>query len=143
MICACTDDPQAFDCTTATNNELYVRLYGVYSCIDDKGNLHNDIDISGDSLSLFFTNGISGQWYPPVSMTGVLDQCELVINGYIDKEIPALPSPGGTPRYYYDSMDGEGQFYPEADSIVLDISFSRTGVISEAFEGQLFLKKKS
>lgn len=107
--------------------------------MDNFGNPHNNILIGGDAKSMFISNGISGQWDPPVPLTSILDKCNIIIDVLIDEETPGALTPDGKPRYYYDSITGYGSFYPESDSISLTVNIERRGYISESFSGQLFL----
>lgn len=91
----------------------------------------------------FETTGISGYafWYPASRLSGYFDNCNIILNSYTNVRRMGLPSPGGNMRYYYESMTGYGQFFPDNDSIMLFIHYTRTGFFSVDFSGNLFFKK--
>jgi hypothetical protein len=89
----------------------------------------------------FYTLGINGIFYPAASLSGHLDGCDIIIREYENVKHQGLPSNGGYSRYYYDSLKGYGQYFPDQDSILLYIEFERTGDWCDEFTGNLYLKK--
>ncbi len=118
------------------------NLSGKYLFYADNDTSEQIIEINA-ALDSFTTNGISGYdfWYPASPLSGTLDGCEIFITAYENVMKTGLPSPGGTPRYYYENLNGNGHFFPESDSIVLFVNYWRTGFFTENFSGNIYLKK--
>jgi hypothetical protein len=97
--------------------------------------------LPADTLTRFTSTGLDGIWYPACSLSGTLQDCEVILDAYYNVMHEGLPSPGGTPRYYYDSMWGFGTYYPESDSIVLFINYIRSSAWAVEFHDYVHLVK--
>ncbi len=117
-------------------------LYGSYSYRTDDKEVNSLITFKEDSLLSFTSFGIDGLWYPAVTFEGNIIDCEIFIRGFTDVMIQGLNSPGGATRYYYDSLSGTGEYFPEEDSMAIYIDFLRTGDFGiTEFKGNIYLTK--
>ncbi|HHH55062.1 MAG TPA: hypothetical protein ENK91_15470 [Bacteroidetes bacterium] len=91
----------------------------------------------------FETTGIHGDgfWFPQAPFSGKLENCKIIINEYNNVKRQGLSSPGEYKRYYYESLKGGGEFYPEGDSIVMFIEYIRTGDFPLEFKGNIHFIK--
>ena len=126
----------------SVNRCTYENLSGKYLFYYDMDTSEQKIEIISD-MDVFETNGISGYnyWFPASPLSGFLDECDIIVDAYNNVQREGLQSPGGVARYYYESMNGHGEFYPDNDSIILFINYTRTGDFTANFSGNLYLKK--
>lgn len=136
---SCSPDPDEGPKQMQCN---YEELSGNYIFFSETDTSEQEVEFYA-SPDGFETTGISGYafWYPASPLSGHLDNCNIILNTYTNVRRLGLPSPGGNMRYYYESMTGHGQFFPDNDSIMLFIHYTRTENFSVDFSGNLFFKK--
>lgn len=119
------------------------NLLGKYLFFSATDTSSQHIEINALIDGRFQTKGIGGFgfWFPSAPLSGVINDCNITIDPYEDVEREGLPSPGGTKRYYYESMSGYGEFYAGNDSIKLFITYERTGDFTAYFSDDIFLVK--
>ncbi len=131
-------------CTNMTkcDHENITGTYLFYSDYSDTSS--HKIIITLLEENKFETNGLGGSefWFPIAPMSGQINDCEIIIDEYIDVKKEGLPSPGGEKRYYYESLSGYGEYHTDNDSIKLNITYNRTGDFSASFSGELNLIKE-
>ncbi|TVQ42547.1 MAG: hypothetical protein EA362_12985 [Saprospirales bacterium] len=118
------------------------KIEGTYFFYSDRdtSSYHINIVRNGDTI---ITSGLVGYgfWFPVAPLSGVIDGCQITINSYENVKRPGLPSPGGSPRNYYESMSGFGEYFPDQDSIVLFIEYQRTVSFQTHFRDYIYLEK--
>ena len=95
------------------------------------------------SVEGFITHGILGYgfWFPAATLSGKLDNCDIIVDGYENVKREGPLSNGGSKRYYYESMNGFGEYFPESDSIAIFINYTRTELLTLDFSGYIYFKK--
>ncbi len=118
-------------------------LSGQYIFFSDSDTSTHTIQFSRDSIG-FTTTGLLGYgfWFPNAPLSGRLDGCKIILDEYKNVKREGLPSPGGTPRFYYETLEGNGEFFPENDSIFMFIHYYRTENFQLNYEGNIYFKKK-
>jgi len=117
-------------------------LTGTYKYGSDSLDLVHTIRFFKQGINSFSTREFNGMWYPEAAMPGyILSDCRIMLSAYEKVKKPGLPSPGGSSRYYYDSMRGEGKYYPEKDSMVIHVEFKRENYWTQDFAAPIYLKK--
>lgn len=119
----------------------YDNFKGEYLLFSDTDTSSSKIEIEFLEENVFQTKGIGGYgfWFPSASLSGEINDCQIKLDSYKDVEREGLPSPGGAPRYYYESMSGFGEYFAQSDSIRLSITYERTGDFVEYFNGDIYL----
>lgn len=119
------------------------NLPGVYRILSDDMESTHTIQLYLDSTS-FTSTGILGYgfWFPQAPFSGTFNGCKITVTPYENVERKFLNSPGGYERYYFESMSGKGEYFPEQDSFQFYIKYARTGATTLHFEGNIYFKKK-
>ena len=127
----------------STETCAYDNFLGEYLFYSKTDTSTLKIEIDFFEENFFQTTGIGGYgfWFPSAPLTGQINDCQIILDAYQDVEREGLNSPGGIPRYYYESMSGFGEYFSENDSIKLFITFERTGDFEEYFSGEVYLVK--
>ncbi len=116
---------------------------GTYTVYIDGVKSEYKMEIYSTVSGFFRTNGIggAGKWYPTAPLSGRLGGCKITINSYNNVKREGLPYQSGCPRYYYESMSGEGEFFSKGDSIRLFLTYKRAGFMGLTFDGVVRLVK--
>lgn len=122
---------------------VYKNPEGKYLFYSETDTSSNTIDITFFEPNRFATKGIGGNgfWFPTAPLSGKIDHCQITLDTYKNIERQGLPSPGGFPRKYYESMSGNGEYFSADDSIKLFITYERTGDFPLYFSGEIYLIK--
>lgn len=133
MACNKENESSSNPCDQISDGE-----YLIYSDTDTMTNIQ-----FFSTTNSFDTDGLRGYnfWFPAAPLSLSIENCDLIINEYTEVERVGMPSPGGHPRSYKESLTGYGNYFPENDSIFLYINYERTGDFTESFSGNLYLKK--
>lgn len=126
-----------------TKECIYENLKGKYLFYSETDTSSQNIEIDYFEPNKFETRGISGYgfWFPSAPLSGEINNCQIILDSYKNIERQGLPSPGGNPRKYYESMSGFGKYFSENDSIKLFITYERTGDFPHYFSGEIYLIK--
>jgi len=126
-----------------TNICDYKNLTGEYLFYSKTDTSSQKIEIDYLGSNRFQTKGIGGYgfWLPSAPLSGKINDCQIILDSYENIKRKGLPSPGGYPRTYYESMSGYGEYFNKSDSIKLFITYKRTGDFTEYFSGEIYLIK--
>lgn len=115
---------------------------GSYTFSSDTHTSTHKIELFIDNTT-FDSKGMNGYgfWFPASPFSGEIKNCEITVKPYENVKRQGLHSPGGTPRYYYESMNGFGEYFPEEDSIKIFLNYKRTGDFPLNFSGNIYMKK--
>ncbi len=124
------------------NGCMLDNFEGSYTFSSDTHTSTHKIELFLDSTS-FGSKGMNGYgfWFPASPFSGEFKNCEITIKPYENVKRQGLHSPGGNPRYYYESMNGFGEYFPEEDSIKIFLNYKRTGDFPLNFSGNIYMKK--